>query len=147
MKRLLPPYLFFLSVLAMLAVHRYLPLWHGEFSPWNHLGWLAILGGLGLAIIGKRLFANRQTNIKTFNDPQTLVTEGPFRLSRNPMYLGFLLALIGIAIVLQGLSPFLVVLAFFLITDFWYIRFEEARMRAIFGDDYENYCLRTRRWI
>ena len=147
MKRLLPPYLFGLTMLAMIALDWLAPIVEASLNPWNHLGWLAALGGLALSVSGKSLFSRRGTNINTFNDPDFLVTDGPFRYSRNPMYLGFAIALAGIALVLSSLSPAILAALFVLITDRWYIRFEEIRMRASFGEQYDRYCGQTRRWI
>ena len=69
-------------------------------------------------------------------------------MSRNPMYLGMLIALFGFALLYQGaLSSFAFVFVFMIIADRWYIRFEELAMRNKFGRSYEEYCERTRRWL
>jgi len=76
-----------------------------------------------------------------------LVSDGLFRWSRNPMYLGFVLLLLGIAILLGTATPFAGPLIFAIVADRWYIGFEERAMRQKFGADYEAYRRRTRRWI
>lgn len=76
-----------------------------------------------------------------------LVTRGPFRATRNPMYLGLFLMTLGIAFYRGTLSFFLVPICIFLVCDFIFIPFEEAKMRRQFGDQYEEYCARVRRWI
>ena len=73
-----------------------------------------------------------------------LVTDGLFRFSRNPMYLGMSAALMGLGVVLGTLLPLLVTVAFVIIADRWYIRFEAAAMRRKFG---HAYAQRTRRWF
>ncbi len=63
------------------------------------------------------------------------------------MYLGFALMLAGVWMLLGALSPVLGVLLFSVVTDRWYISYEEKAMRASFGQEYEAYQRRTRRWI
>ena len=107
----------------------------------------ALAAGLLLSFAGARQFARRDTNIKTFDDPDVLVTEGLFRFSRNPMYLGFVLFLLGAAIYFGTLASFIVAAAFAVLTDRWYIRFEEQAMRRKFGAAYEAYAASVRRWL
>ena len=107
-----------------------------------------VIGGLGITVWHGRLFSRVGTNINTFNKPDKLVTEGLFRYTRNPMYLGFLIALLGFAILFQGsISAFVIALFFFAVANWWYIPFEENGMRQKFGPDYDAYCQTTRRWI
>jgi protein-S-isoprenylcysteine O-methyltransferase Ste14 len=147
MKKILPPILFLVSVLLMVLPWKVLPLSIWVSYPFNLLGLIPLFLGLGLTIIGSRKFDQVGTNIKTFNDPNVLVTEGVFKYSRNPMYLGFVLALVGVSVLLGALSSLLVAIAFFVITDRWYVRFEEQAMLRIFGDSYVSYKARTRRWV
>jgi protein-S-isoprenylcysteine O-methyltransferase Ste14 len=139
--------LFLLCVLAMLALHWWLPLEQWPTGNWTAPGLLLIVGGPGITLWHARLFQRRQTNIKTFDTPDRLVTEGLFRISRNPMYLGFNLTLLGAALLLGSASPFAVVLVFLLISDRWYIAHEERIMANTFGKDYQDYCKRVRRWL
>lgn len=147
MQKLLPPALFALFVMLMLGVHVLV-------SP--ALGvpaWLRVAGGVfaalgvALAVVARAGFARARTNIHTFRRPDVLVTEGPFRLSRNPMYLGFVLALLGLALGLGSVSALALVVVFWLIVNSWYIPFEERVMRETFGDSYTRYARRTRRWL
>ena len=147
MQRLLPPILFLLCVLAMLALHCWLPLEQWPTGSWTAPGVLLLIGGLSITFWHAHLFQRRQTNIKTFDTPDRLVTEGLFRISRNPMYLGFNLCLFGCALLLGSASPFAVVLVFLLISDRWYIAHEERILTSTFGKDYQDYCKRVRRWL
>ena len=103
--------------------------------------------GLILTLSGARLFARVGTNIRTFNEPGVLVTDGPFRWSRNPIYLGFVVLLLGTAILLGTTTPFMAPVLFALIADRWYIAFEERAMGEKFGVDYVAYMRSTRRWL
>ena len=121
---------------------------HTVNYPYNLLGIFGVAIGLFISIKGKALFKTLGTNIMTFDNPDKLVTEGIYQYSRNPMYLGFVVALLGFAL-LTGASivSFLFVVLFFLITDRWYIAFEEKAMMKTFGREYKAYCQAVRRWI
>lgn len=106
-----------------------------------------IVLGLGIAQWHSRLFKKLGTNINTFKEPDILTTEGFFRISRNPMYCGFIVTLLGICLVLGSTSPFLGLIGFGLLTNYWYIPFEERAMLIKFGDQYINYKSKVRRWI
>ena len=76
-----------------------------------------------------------------------MVTEGPFRFSRNPMYLGMLLIILGAAVKAGFAEGFAFAFVFFLVANFWYIPFEEKNMEDMFGDTFEDYKKTVRRWI
>jgi len=145
MQKLLPPILALLSIILMVGLSYIVPIIWISTNP--IVAGILICLGLALLIGGSRMFAQVDTNIKTFNDPNKLVTTGLFRFSRNPMYLGFTCLLTGIALVVDSLSALLVALAFFLITNFWYIAFEEQTMERVFGQEYLAYKQKTRRWL
>ncbi|MBD9394866.1 isoprenylcysteine carboxylmethyltransferase family protein [Acidovorax sp. ACV01] len=112
---LLPPVVWFASVGAMVILQRIWPL--ATLPPDACvLAWMAggvlVLAGLAIAQWHARLFKRIGTNINTFGEPGTLTTAGLFAYTRNPMYLGMLLALAGVALALGALSPWLLVLHF-----------------------------------
>lgn len=153
MKKLLPPILFALIVCVMAVICWGQTKWgggspHNVIRNYNFLAIPLVLAGLFLAMAGSRLFKKKGTNIMTFDEPDVLVTEGVFRWSRNPMYLGFVVALFAIAVLMgAAYSSLLLAALFLLITDRWYIKFEENVMRQKFGADYDTYCNQVRRWI
>lgn len=147
MQWLIPPRLFVMCAALMVVLGRWLPLAPLLDWPLTLLGLPLALGGLGLAVAGSRRFARDGANIQTFEQPTKLVTDGLFRRSRNPMYLGFAAALIGLAVLLGALSPLLVAVGFIIVADRWYIRFEERRMAASFGPAYAEYRRQVRRWL
>lgn len=147
MKKLLPPRLFFISIVLMVGLNWLYPVYDLISFPLNLIGILPLVTGLAFSISGSRKFLKVGTNIKTFNEPGKLVKDGLFKYSRNPMYLGFVLALSGISLILETVSSFIILAAFILITDKWYIAYEEKMMTKKFGFDYEEYKSVTRRWI
>ena len=81
-----------------------------------------------------------------FDPPRRLVVRGPYRLVRNPMYIGAGLALAGAALFYQS-SRFLVYVGLFFVASHLFVtRYEEPTLRQTFGTDYETYCQRVRRW-
>lgn len=145
MRRLLPPALLLLVLALMCVAAAVLPLarWPAATVP----GALLVVAGLAVAVVGRVQFARARTNVHTFREPEVLVTGGVFRLTRNPMYLGFALVAFGAAALSGALSPFVLAAGFVAISDRWYIRFEEEALRRAFGEPYERYAARTRRWL
>lgn len=147
MQKLLPPRLFLAFAVLIALVSLYLPQTQTIAYPLNLTGLPLLITGLGISIWHSRLFRRRNTNINTFNQPDVLVKDGLFRHTRNPMYLGFVIALLGVAVLSLGsLFGFALVIAFVVITDRWYIRFEERAMLSAFGEAYQEYCQEVRRW-
>jgi protein-S-isoprenylcysteine O-methyltransferase Ste14 len=147
MRRLIPP-LLFLICLALTAALRWLCPIRMLFSmPWSLLGIVPILVGLLSGILGVYQFRKAGTVIRPFREATTLVTTGPFRYTRNPMYLGLVLVLIGAWMLLGALSPLLGVVIFVVTADRWYIQVEEEMLRQKFGAEFDNYCSTVRRWI
>lgn len=145
MQRLLPPLLFVLLLLPVLALHLWPP---APAFALPVVAW-AIPSGLGLAVlIAARIqFRRSNSEIMTFDTPRNMVTGGTFGFSRNPMYLGFLLILTGAALSTGSLFALAAPLAFLAACQWWYIPAEEANMRATFGPDYAAYAARVRRWL
>ncbi len=147
---LLPPVVWFASVGAMVILQRTWPVAvlpaDGRVLTWS-AGGVLVLAGLAMAQWHARLFKRIGTNINTFGEPGTLTTAGLFAHTRNPMYLGMLLALAGVALALGALSPWVLVLQFFVLVQCWYIPLEERKLAARFGSEYADYCRDVRRWI
>jgi protein-S-isoprenylcysteine O-methyltransferase Ste14 len=142
-----PPSVFLGAIGLMFCLHSVAPLQALPGWPLRLAGLGLGLGGLSLSLIGQRQFRRRGTTIETFAEPDMLVSDGLFRHSRNPIYLGLALALLGIALGFGSASPLLVWIGFCLALDRYYIPIEERRMLAAFGADYARYRRRVRRWI
>ncbi len=147
MQRLLPPTLVGALIVLMVLLHLITPTSSGVVAPARLIGLLVAGAGVALTLHGSSLFSKVSTNIKTFDRPDTLVAEGPFRYTRNPMYLGFVLLLFGLALALGSLVPFIGPMIFFIAANNWYIPFEEGRMSQEFGQSYDAYRARVPRWL
>lgn len=143
----MPPSYFGAAIAIMVALHFVLPIVQLFHGVWRLSGLLPLAIGAWLNASGSRLFDGAGTTIKPFQRPSTLVAHGPFRFSRNPMYLGMTLALLGIGLLLGSLAPVFVVPAFMLVMQAQFIVQEEADMLERFGDDYVEYSRRVRRWL
>ena len=145
--RINPPTLFWILIAAIVAVDQYFPL--GAFAePW--LTWAGVglfILGIGVSVAGKRHFQRAGTNVYTFEEPGQLVTEGLYRRSRNPMYLGLVLAGVGAALVSATLTALGLSAVFAVVVRFWYIAYEENAMRRQFGEAYDAYCRSVGRWF
>ena len=82
-----------------------------------------------------------------FDPPRKLVIRGPYRFVRNPMYIGAGMTLAGAALYYQSVSILIYICLFFLITHPFVVLYEEPTLRRTFGDEYEAYFRRVRRWI
>jgi len=124
-------------------------LWPTQLLPWTWnwgLGIPLLLGG-GLLFGGALTVMRNHGKHPSHSDtPPSLITEGPFRYSRNPIYAGHSLVhagasfLVGSAWALLSLLPVVLYLN-------GVIEREEARLKALFGADYDRYCQKVRRWL
>jgi protein-S-isoprenylcysteine O-methyltransferase Ste14 len=105
--------------------------------------------GLGLTVAAAAAFrfARHGTSVHPFHQPTALVTDGPYRITRNPMYLGMVIALLGIAVWLGSLTPLLVIPVFARLIQRLFITNEERRLSDVFGAAYHEYRNRVRRWL
>jgi len=145
--RIHPPIYFAAGLTAMLALHTWLPGARVIVGPWR---WLCIvpLAMAALTAFGAgAMFHSARTTVRPFEEPAGLVVRGPYRITRNPMYLSLVLTLVACAIYLGSATPWLVPPLVMLCIDRLVIPWEEATLSRIFGDSYASYCRRVRRWI
>lgn len=149
MPRIPPPLVALAFALLSYVLGRLIPL--GVLSLPLQSAVAAALAGLGLVIIviSVREFMRVKTTVNPIkiDEASALVTSGPFGFTRNPMYLGMLLILTGIAVWLGQLSGLIALPLFIAYITRFQIMPEEAVMRQIFGDAFVAYSRKTRRWI
>ena len=115
--------------------------------PLNLAGLFLALVGLGLGAWALRTFHRSGTTHDPFGTPSALVKDGPYRFSRNPMYVGLALVLFGAAVYAGSLVMFLAPVAFILVSNRLAIAREEKLLDGIFGRDYQDFKRRVRRWL
>jgi protein-S-isoprenylcysteine O-methyltransferase Ste14 len=146
-RKLVPPAWLLLTLLAMTALHVLLPVDRLVPAPWHWTGLLLVAAGLTVMVQGAGLFRRAGTPLRPFQRSTSLVTHGIYRYTRNPMYLGMVVLLIGAAVLFASLSVWLPVLLFFLIIEHGFVRAEEPFLEELFGDEYRRYRERVRRWL
>jgi protein-S-isoprenylcysteine O-methyltransferase Ste14 len=135
------------AILLSIALHFLIPFLYVVPSPWNLIGLIPMIFGVWINISADQAFKKVKTTVKPFEESNTLIQDAVFRLSRNPMYLGFVSVVLGISILLKSLSPYAVVLAFAIFMDLVFIRVEERMLGEKFGEQWEQYRSRVRKWI
>jgi protein-S-isoprenylcysteine O-methyltransferase Ste14 len=135
----------FLGVAALL--HWLSPLGQAPIVP---SAWLALVTGItGFLIMmqGWRLFRRDGVAICPTAPTRSLITDGIYRLTRNPMYLGILLMLVGTACWFGTLPFVAAAVGWWSVMQFVFCPYEEQKLEANFGDDYRHYRARVRRWV
>ncbi|MCE5234376.1 MAG: isoprenylcysteine carboxylmethyltransferase family protein [Mizugakiibacter sp.] len=145
-----PPLVYLLALLLGWALQRAWPLPLGP-AAWGPVlravGVLLIAAGLGLALWANLRFRAAGTSPVPVRPSAALVEAGPYRWTRNPMYLGLALASAGIALLAHSGWMLLGALAAALVIDRYAIAREERYLLAAFGQAYADYCARVRRWL
>ena len=144
---ILPPCYFLGGIAVMVALDRFVPVVTLIEPPITYLGWVPFGLALAMALSVNWRFKRAGTTIRPFEDSSALVTDGLFAFSRNPIYLGAVVGLLGIFVVLGSLSPLAVIPPFVTIIRTRFIAVEERMLEAAFGDAYRDYMKRVRRWI
>ena len=112
---------------------------------WPGAALLALATGLTAAAIVE--FARARTTVIPHREPVALITSGIFRWTRNPIYLADVLILAGFALISGRLLGLVLVPALVVLLERRFIRGEEARLRSAFGERFEAYAAKTRRWL
>jgi protein-S-isoprenylcysteine O-methyltransferase Ste14 len=124
---------------------------HSHFFPATPLiskiAGIVFLAGAALAAWGWLLFRKAKTTRVPGEASTTMVTRGPYRFTRNPMYLGLTVAYLGEAGILRQLWPVLLLPFVFAYLNWIVIPVEEEKLHQVFGTRYEEYRSRVGRWL
>jgi len=142
----LPPLIYLGAVLLGLVLNRVWPLYTGrpDLVP---LGVGLMVAGVGLVLWAHRHFERAGTPAFPRHPSQAIVPTGPYRYSRNPMYLGMTVAFLGLGLLLQTQWHFYLLLPLLWLMTWGVIQREEAYLERKFGEGYLAYKARVRRWI
>jgi len=147
MKRIYPPMYFKISLAVTIAAHFLIPVLTIIHSPYNYFGIVLIIIGLMLNIWSDRIFKKENNPISPDQKPRVLINYGPFKISRNPMYFGMALALLGTAVLLGSAGSSIGLLFFIFWIEKFIIPIEERHLAEVFGNEYIAYKNKVRGWI
>jgi len=142
-----PPVYLFLSILAVLILHFYLPVYQIVTAPYSYIGILIIALAVWVIVWHAGYFRKYDTPIRPFEESTFLIKEGLYQYSRNPIYLAMVFILFGGAVMLGSLTTFLVFPVFALLIEKNFIEKEEEFLSQIFGKPYIEYKNSVRRWL
>ena len=146
-KPVYPPAYCLLAIAIMICLHLLAPIRKIIIGPFRYLGVLPLGAGLALVLWAAGTLRRAGTTIRPFEKSSALVVQGPYRQSRNPIYLGMACSLAGIAVMAGSITPVLVVAAFAYLIERRFIRAEERLLEKTFGPEYPAYRSRVRRWL
>jgi protein-S-isoprenylcysteine O-methyltransferase Ste14 len=147
--RVLPPLIYIGLFLVGYALHRPVPvrLW-GDVPPFARLvGWSLVGAGVLLAVSAVVLFRRAGTTPNPTRPTTALVLHGPYRFTRNPMYVGLGLCYLGATLLVNSAWPLVLIPVLIALVQRWVIAPEEAYLERRFGAEYRAYRARVRRWL
>ena len=143
-----PPIAWVVTVLAGLALDWLRPLpFVPAAVPAAWLGAMVFVLALALFAWAIATFTRAGSNVPTNRPTTTIVDTGPYRFTRNPIYLAMVLGLIGLAIAFNGLWLLLTLVPFVIVIRYGVVAREEAYLERKFGEVYRRYRARVRRWL
>lgn len=146
----IPPPVYALSIgLLMWLLNKYFPVTDLIQTPWNKVGIALIIVAGSFDLWSLFLFFKKHTTPNPMKPENTsgIVTNGLYKISRNPMYVGLLSILTGYAIWLGSFTPFLLLPVFFWLISEMQIKPEERMLEKKFGKEYLEYKNSVRRWL
>jgi protein-S-isoprenylcysteine O-methyltransferase Ste14 len=143
-----PPIAWALAVVGGFALDWLVPLpFLPAAVPAGLIGSLVFLAGFALLIWAAATFRRAGTQIRTSEPTTKIVTKGPYRYTRNPIYIGMFLGLIGLAIAFDTLWLIVGLVPFYLVIRYGVVAREEAYLERKFGAIYRAYKARVGRWL
>lgn len=134
-------------VIGLLAKRPFLPMPFLPRGLSRVFGWPLVAGGLVIGLLGFREMRRAGTNVDPYEPTTAIVTEGPYRFTRNPLYVGMTLMYVGVAARANALPAMLLLPLVLAVMRRGVIEREEAYLEGKFGDEYLRYKVRVRRWI
>jgi len=145
--RLPPPVIYLAAIGVGLWLNGRWPIAPLPATPAYVMGALFIVIGLAIVLASLLRFRRANTPFNVYKAATALVTDGPYRFSRNPGYLALTLFYLGVSSLLRNYWLFIMVIPALLVTDLWIVRREERHLETRFGEDYRRYKAAVRRWL
>jgi protein-S-isoprenylcysteine O-methyltransferase Ste14 len=145
--RIIPPLVYLAGLAIGFLVSLWMPFRLVSYLVAWPLGGVLVACGAVLAASAVLKFKGVGTTVRPDRAASTLVIAGPYRITRNPMYLGLAVVYVGIAIAGQSVWAVILLPLVLMAIQRYAIEPEEAFLKRRFGDDYVDYTTRVRRWI
>ena len=143
-----PPPLIYAGALALgLVANRLYPMAFLPRAVSRVLGLPLIFGGLAIGLLGFREMRRAETNVDPYKPATAIVTEGPYRFTRNPLYVGMTLVYTGMTALSNALLAAMLLPLVLAVMRRGVIEREERYLERKFGDEYLAYKARVRRWL
>jgi protein-S-isoprenylcysteine O-methyltransferase Ste14 len=142
-----PPPVIYLGFLGLgFALEALMP--GADLPGWAQWAGAAVItAGVALLLSFELAFKRAGTNVNPYRPSAALATDGPYRISRNPAYLGMAITYIGIALAVEAPWALVMLVPAALLIQYGVIAREERYLERIFGEEYLSYKRQTRRWI
>jgi len=145
--RVLPPLLYAVPFLMLWLVNHVRPLTIPGRPAITWVGWVLALAGVGISGWGVLTFRHHHTTVIPHHAVSTVVTTGPYRFSRNPMYAGMAVVYVAASLLVASWWPLFALPLVVVAVEHLVIAREETYLRRRFGAAYEGFCERVRPWL
>jgi len=143
----IPASVLLLSILLSWVLSRLIPLWHFPIGVFRPIGVTLIIVGIAMAAWKFQLFQKHQTTPSPVEMPTSLITDGLYRFSRNPIYVSYLLIALGFGFSFGSISALLPPVGVWWVLNKYVIPREEQNLHTAFGERYIEYAKKVRRWV
>jgi protein-S-isoprenylcysteine O-methyltransferase Ste14 len=148
-ERIIPPPFYFFSAFLIVLIFTFIVPVLRYKSNWvfSLIGAVLLVLGMGIGFSALLLFRKNKTTLNPNFKSIQLVREGPYKFTRNPMYLSMIINFIGISLLFGSLFGLIITFFLFIVLNYKIIPFEERKIKNTFGRDYQSYFRKVKRWI
>jgi protein-S-isoprenylcysteine O-methyltransferase Ste14 len=146
-RKIVPPVYLLIALIVMVGLHQLVPIASFTHPTLMYFGTTLAVFGLSMTVMSAGLFKKVGTGIVPFDEATVLVSGGFYRFTRNPMYLGMVMLLLGIALIFGSYSSLLPIPFFIWIIHKNFILGEENFLLEAFGEEFLAYKAKVRRWL
>jgi len=142
-----PPAIALMCLLLAFLFNKCFPISQKIQLPWNLVGLVILCVGFGFVLSAFQLFLKKKNPILPTDQPKVFIASGPYRFTRNPMYLGMCLILCGVVTLVGTIVMLFAPVAFVILISNIHIPHEEKNLEKVFGKEYVAFKQKVRRWI
>jgi len=146
-RKIIPPVYLLMTLVLIWLMQYFFPVYQYILPPGAYSGIILVFCGIVMAAVSAGMFKMVETGLEPFDEATVLVTGGFYRVSRNPMYMGMFLMLLGVALLFGNIGALFPIPVFVLVIRNNFVLGEERFMEAAFGQQYLDYKSNVRRWV